>query len=248
MPRTSSARPDGPSWPALAPPACRPSAVVLDLPASVVLGRNAGRDGRVVDEAVVRRHLAPPPSVTRHAGGDASETRASARSSSCATPAEVDSPYASVGTLSDDSPERPRPDLDPDPVRDVDIGAGDIECGRLVSRSNEHHRGRHVEERARLDDRHRRRVGRPAGRDGEPGTGRGSRRRRARTSPRPARRLRWRHRVGRSVMRRLPRWRVAESTRSRPRYTRSRRPRVRSRPRASGSRARAGPRPRGRPS
>ncbi len=31
--------------------------VVLDLPPAVVLARNAGRSGRVVDEAVVRRHL-----------------------------------------------------------------------------------------------------------------------------------------------------------------------------------------------
>jgi len=33
-------------------------AIVLDLPAEVVLARNAGRIGRVVDEGVVRRHLA----------------------------------------------------------------------------------------------------------------------------------------------------------------------------------------------
>lgn len=32
-------------------------AVVLDLPPTVVLARNAGRAGRVVDDAVVRRHL-----------------------------------------------------------------------------------------------------------------------------------------------------------------------------------------------
>lgn len=32
-------------------------AIVLDLPAATVLGRNAGRTGRVVDEFVVRRHL-----------------------------------------------------------------------------------------------------------------------------------------------------------------------------------------------
>lgn len=32
-------------------------AIVLDLPADVVLARNAARAGRVVDEAVVRRHL-----------------------------------------------------------------------------------------------------------------------------------------------------------------------------------------------
>lgn len=33
-------------------------AIVLDLPHAVVLARNAGRAGRVVDEQVVRRHLA----------------------------------------------------------------------------------------------------------------------------------------------------------------------------------------------
>ena len=33
-------------------------AIVLDLPAAVVLARNAGRAGRVVDEQVVRHHLA----------------------------------------------------------------------------------------------------------------------------------------------------------------------------------------------
>lgn len=33
-------------------------AIVLDLPAPTVLARNAGRMGRVVEEAVVRRHLA----------------------------------------------------------------------------------------------------------------------------------------------------------------------------------------------
>ena len=33
-------------------------AIVLDLPEAVVLARNAGRIGRVVDEAVVRNHLA----------------------------------------------------------------------------------------------------------------------------------------------------------------------------------------------
>ena len=32
-------------------------AIVLDLPVATVLARNAGRTGRVVDEAVVRRHL-----------------------------------------------------------------------------------------------------------------------------------------------------------------------------------------------
>jgi len=32
-------------------------AIVLDLPAAVVLARNAGRAGRVVDQAVVHRHL-----------------------------------------------------------------------------------------------------------------------------------------------------------------------------------------------
>ena len=32
-------------------------ALVLDLPPAVVLARNAGRSGRVVDEVVVRRHL-----------------------------------------------------------------------------------------------------------------------------------------------------------------------------------------------
>lgn len=32
-------------------------AIVLDLPAAVVLARNAGRTGRSVDESVVRRHL-----------------------------------------------------------------------------------------------------------------------------------------------------------------------------------------------
>ena len=33
-------------------------AIVLDLPPAVILSRNAGRQARVVDEAVVRRHLA----------------------------------------------------------------------------------------------------------------------------------------------------------------------------------------------
>lgn len=33
-------------------------AIVLDLPEPVVLARNAGRSGRVVDETVVRRHVA----------------------------------------------------------------------------------------------------------------------------------------------------------------------------------------------
>jgi predicted kinase len=33
-------------------------AIVLDLPEGVVLGRNAARVGRIIDEAVVRRHLA----------------------------------------------------------------------------------------------------------------------------------------------------------------------------------------------
>jgi predicted kinase len=33
-------------------------ALVLDLPAELVLARNAGREGRVVDPAVVRQHLA----------------------------------------------------------------------------------------------------------------------------------------------------------------------------------------------
>jgi len=32
-------------------------AIVLDLPAAIVVARNAGRTGRVVDEFVVRRHL-----------------------------------------------------------------------------------------------------------------------------------------------------------------------------------------------
>jgi predicted kinase len=32
-------------------------AVVLDLPAAVILARNAGRSARIVDERVVRRHL-----------------------------------------------------------------------------------------------------------------------------------------------------------------------------------------------
>ena len=44
--------------PAPAPPACRSVAIVLDLPADVVLARNAARLERVVDPAVVRRHLA----------------------------------------------------------------------------------------------------------------------------------------------------------------------------------------------
>ena len=34
------------------------TAIVLDLPATVVLARNAARAERVVDPAVVRRHLA----------------------------------------------------------------------------------------------------------------------------------------------------------------------------------------------
>ena len=33
-------------------------AIVLDLPPATVLARNAGRSGRIVDELVVRRHLA----------------------------------------------------------------------------------------------------------------------------------------------------------------------------------------------
>ena len=33
-------------------------AIVLDLPPATILARNAGRTGRIVDELVVRRHLA----------------------------------------------------------------------------------------------------------------------------------------------------------------------------------------------
>jgi protein phosphatase len=46
-------------------------AVVLDLPEPVVLARNAGRAGRVVDDAVVRRHLERLRQSMGRGGGDA---------------------------------------------------------------------------------------------------------------------------------------------------------------------------------
>lgn len=45
-------------------------AIVLDLPPAVVLARNAGRPGRVVDEPVVRRHLDRMRATLDRAGGD----------------------------------------------------------------------------------------------------------------------------------------------------------------------------------
>ena len=49
------------------------AAIVLDLPATVVLARNAARTERVVDPAVVQRHLAAVRTTRRRRGGSAAE-------------------------------------------------------------------------------------------------------------------------------------------------------------------------------
>ena len=98
------------------------TAIVLDLPAETVLARNAARPARVVDEGVVRHHLArlrasldgPAPPLSREGFAQVVVLR---------DPDEVDG-SGSGGARPDDQPERPSADLDPDAVGHVDVARG----------------------------------------------------------------------------------------------------------------------------
>ena len=104
------------------------TAIVFDLPAETVLARNAARRQRVVDESVVRHHLArlrasldgPVPPLSREGFAQVVVLR---------DPAEVDAVSDPAAPEPDDQPERPGAHLDPDAVGHVDVAAGDVERG-----------------------------------------------------------------------------------------------------------------------
>src|SRR5258705_2655784 len=94
----------------------------------------------------------------------ASDRKGSPRSTSCrprprSTPPPSGASLARPGPDPDrpasavrDPPERPRAQLDPDAVAQIDVGPADVERGLLVRGPDDEERRRHVDERAGLDD------------------------------------------------------------------------------------------------
>jgi protein phosphatase len=109
-------------------------ALVLGLPAEVVLARNAGR-ARTVDEDVIRTQLT---GIDRALRPDGLATEGYATVRVFRTPAAVDAvtiervrSAGPEGAARHDPSERSRPDLDPHPVGQVDVLPDDRERGVL---------------------------------------------------------------------------------------------------------------------
>ena len=132
-----------------------PVAIVLALAADVVHARNAARPGRIVPATVVDRHLSAlarlgPP------GSDEMRARLAAEGVGAVV---VVTAYADLDRLAvvrtasrpptpgqrpvlglPDDPERPGPELHPDPVPEIDIGPAGGERRLLIRRAQDHDR------------------------------------------------------------------------------------------------------------